>query len=160
MSQISPVSASDERRPILDVLEELSDVIEAVRGERDVVRVSGLLGDPQDVAFMGIDGLQEIIKRACEALRPSGFAKRPAELIPTPEQIEPILDDYLGVDSPHYEELRRRCAQRIFDLCVVMSGAPVQSSNRIASSDTSTVCESEKGSPVGWGNHLPGRTEP
>ena len=29
-----------------------------------------------------------------------------------------------------------------------------------ALSDTSTVCESEKGSPVGWGNHLPGRIEP
>lgn len=54
-------------------------------------------------------------------------------LIPTPEQIEPILDDFLGVDSPHYEELRRRCAQRIFDLCAVMSGIPIKSSdNRIS----------------------------
>jgi hypothetical protein len=30
----------------------------------------------------------------------------------------------------------------------------------ISRSVSSTVCESEKGSPVGWGNHLPGRTEP
>jgi hypothetical protein len=67
-----------------------------------------------------------------------GLAQTPAALIPTPEQIEPILDDYLAVDCPHYEEMRRRCAQRIFDLCVVMSGAPIQSNNQIAVSDTST----------------------
>jgi hypothetical protein len=75
--------------------------------------------------------------------RPSDLAQRTTELIPTPEQIEPILDDYLGVDCPHYEEMRRRCAQRIFDLCVVMSGAPIQSSNRIATLDTSTLGNSE-----------------
>ena len=54
-------------------------------------------------------------------------------LLPTPEQIEPILDDFLGVDCPHYEELRRRCAQRIFDLCAVMSGLPIaKSDNRVS----------------------------
>jgi hypothetical protein len=58
----------------------------------------------------------------------------PLRGIPTPEQIEPILDDFLGVDSPHYEELRRRCAQRIFDLCAVMSGISIKpSDNKISS---------------------------
>jgi hypothetical protein len=65
------------------------------------------------------------------------YAAQPASPlrgIPTPEQIEPILDDFLGVDSPHYEELRRRCAQRIFDLCAVMSGISIKpSDNKISS---------------------------
>jgi hypothetical protein len=66
-------------------------------------------------------------------------AQRPFP-IPTPAQIEPILDDFLGVDSPHYEELRRRCAQRIFDLCAVTSGIPITpSDNRISSAVTSTM---------------------
>lgn len=62
-----------------------------------------------------------------------------AQGLPTPEQIEPILDDFLGVDSPHYEELRRRCAQRIFELCAVKSGLPITPSNsKITPPDSST----------------------
>lgn len=49
------------------------------------------------------------------------FITRHAQRLPTPEQIEPILDDFLGVDCPHYEELRKRCAQRIVDLYAVAS---------------------------------------
>jgi hypothetical protein len=60
---------TDERRPIADVLDELIRVIEAVRGERDVIRVSGLVGDSQDVAVVGIDSLQDNLKRAVAALR-------------------------------------------------------------------------------------------
>jgi hypothetical protein len=51
--------------------------------------------------------------------------KRHAQRQPTPEQIEPILDDFLGVYSPHYEELRKRCAQRIVDLyAVILTACP------------------------------------
>jgi len=86
----------------------------------------------QAIAILEEDALTNRIDRALEVMR--GVPQSPG--LPTPEQIEPILDDYLGVDCPHYEELRRRCAQRIFDLCVVMSGASVQSNNQISSPDT------------------------
>lgn len=57
------------RRPIVEVLEELSSTIEAVRGNRDVIRVSGLRGDAQDIGIVSIDSLQEVIRRACDELR-------------------------------------------------------------------------------------------
>lgn len=58
-----------ERRPVADVLQELSDVIEAVRGDRDLIRVSGLRGGPEDIGIISIDSLQEDLKRACTELR-------------------------------------------------------------------------------------------
>jgi hypothetical protein len=108
---------------------------EAIEARAIVTEWIGMFDPPPQIDFQQSEFLQQAI---ATALRSFGHAPTPAVLIPTPEQIEPILDDYLGVDCPHYEEMRRRCAQRIFDLCVVMSGAPIQSSNRIATSDTST----------------------
>lgn len=53
-----------------------------------------------------------------------------SELVPTPEQIKPILEDYFMGSAP---EVHARCAQRIFDLCAVMSGIPITpSDNRIS----------------------------
>jgi hypothetical protein len=82
--QLSPGTGIDAlaTRPVIEVLQELSDVIDAVRGDRVVIRVSGLLGDSQDVGIMGIDGLQELIRRTCDALRP-GAAQQPS-----PEAVE------------------------------------------------------------------------
>lgn len=40
--------------------------------------------------------------------------------------IESILDDYLQVDCPHYEEMRKRCAQRLLDYYVVNTHSPEQ----------------------------------
>ncbi len=50
--------------------------------------------------------------------------------IPTTDQIRPILEDYFFGCAP---EVHARCAQRIFDLCVVTSGLPIiPSDNRVA----------------------------
>lgn len=68
-------------------------------------------------AVTSTDVAQEAVDRAELSRQASPL------LIPTPQQIEPILDDFLPFDGPTYPELRRRCAQRIFDLCAVMSGA-------------------------------------
>jgi hypothetical protein len=48
---------------IISVLEELSGVIEAVHGDREIIRVSGRIGDSQDVGVMGIDGFQELLRQ-------------------------------------------------------------------------------------------------
>lgn len=86
------------------------------------------LGYPEFGDCLSLKAFNLILKALGAAAAPS---------IPTPEQIEPILDDFLGVDSPHYEELRRRCAQRIFELCVVRSGLPIApSDNKISSPDS------------------------
>jgi hypothetical protein len=69
---------------------------------------------------------------------PVGDAKGSPYRGPTPQQIEPILDDFLSFNGPTYPELRRRCAQRIFEMCVVMSGTPITPSDNRVSTVSST----------------------
>ncbi len=53
---------------VADELRELRGVVEAVRGDRGVLRVSGTRGDSQDVGVIGIKPFFEIIDRAIAAL--------------------------------------------------------------------------------------------
>ena len=85
----------EERRPIADVLQEFVNILEAVRGERDVIRVSGLVGNAQDVGVVSIDNLQDNLMRAIAELRSSP----PAQAVPergSPEWFCKWLSGYLG----------------------------------------------------------------
>jgi hypothetical protein len=108
----SPSSAEswEERRPIADVLDELVGVIEAVRGDRDVIRVSGLVGNAQDVGVVGIDSLQDNLKRAIVALRTGA----PAQAAPEPAAFQYRFRDDAGVwtkwmscGRDHYDAITR-----------------------------------------------------
>jgi hypothetical protein len=64
--------------------------------------------------MVGIEGTRSI----SDSYRTGAKMTRDQELIikPTPETIETVIDDYLGSIDATYEDRRRRCAQRIFDV--------------------------------------------
>lgn len=98
--------------------------------ERSMVRI-GAIGSSDETMLEYVDSLP-VFTAADFAAPPPSPPEVSGEivLIPTADQIEPILEDYFAGFAL---EARKRCAQRIFDLCVVMSGLPIaKSDNRIA----------------------------
>lgn len=76
---------SEDTAKVAADLQELMDVIEAVRGERGLLRVSGTRGDPNDVGVLGIERFNDLMIRAIDALA-----------IPTLAQAapDPFMEDY------------------------------------------------------------------
>jgi hypothetical protein len=62
-------AVADGAREIAADIEELLSVIEAVRGDRGVLRVSGTRGDSQDVGVLGVKPFSDLMRRAIAALR-------------------------------------------------------------------------------------------
>ncbi|MCK1670343.1 hypothetical protein [Bradyrhizobium sp. 150] len=99
----------EQRRPIADVLDELIRVIEAVRGDRDVIRVSGLIGNSEDVGIVGIDGLQENLRRAVSQLRSVAnrmisdevLASQPSPAATVETTMEHIAQEFYNRMGPH-----------------------------------------------------------
>lgn len=56
-------------RTLSQEIESLIGTIEAVRGSRDVLRVSGNYGNSQDVGVIGIESFNDLMRRTIEALR-------------------------------------------------------------------------------------------
>lgn len=88
----SSAGIEEANSDLVEILEELSGVIEAVRGERDVLRVSGLLGDRQDIGVVGIDGFQELLRRTCEELRGPRHDAQPSWLETVRTGLQRIVD--------------------------------------------------------------------
>jgi hypothetical protein len=61
--------SADNMKALAGEIEDLNDVIEAMRGSRDVLRVSGNVGDSQDVGVIGIDRFADLARRISAALR-------------------------------------------------------------------------------------------
>jgi hypothetical protein len=58
-----------EFEKLAEEIEELNDVIESVKGDRGILRVSGTRGDPQDVGVLGIARFSDLARRLSTALR-------------------------------------------------------------------------------------------
>jgi hypothetical protein len=78
-----------------------------------------------------------------------GFAQQAKEPIDKKALLD-IMNGYLVVHARRDGTFEIRGADKAAEAILLV----------IAHSDTSTVLKSEKGSPVGWGGHLPGRIEP
>lgn len=51
----------------IQLLSELADVIEAVKGKRDLLRVSGQIGDREDIGVIGIDRFVAMVRAIAAA---------------------------------------------------------------------------------------------
>jgi hypothetical protein len=92
---IPSTAMSGEAAKLAEEIEELNDVIQSVKGDRGILRVSGTRGDPQDIGVLGIARFSDLARRLSSFLRAAPTPSDAMTAAPATDAVREALADEL-----------------------------------------------------------------